>query len=365
MENKMKRWLILEDGTYFEGEGFGASNSVVGELVFTTSMTGYQETITDQSFNGQIITFTYPMVGNYGVNRDDYESIAPTCKGVVVKEHARLGSNWRNKMTLDEFLKRKGIPGIAGIDTRALTRKIRQHGTMKASIVDISDEFYHAYDQLKAAVLPTNQVAQVSTAKPYPSPGTGLNVVVVDFGLKHSIMRELSKRQCNLTVLPYNVTAKEILELSPDGVMLTNGPGDPKNVPEAIEMIQGIQGKVPIFGICLGHQLFSLANDADTFKMKFGHRGLNHPVKEIATGRIDFTSQNHGYAVDEKSIDPEKLMVTHIEINDGTIEGVRHRQFPAFSVQFHPDAAPGPHDALHLFDEFIEMMEAWKEQKNA
>ena len=269
-------------------------------------------------------------------------------------------------MTLDEFLKRKGIPGISGIDTRALTRKIRQHGTMKASIVDAADDFNHAYDQLKAAVLPTNQVAQVSTAKPYPSPGTGLNVVVIDFGLKHSIMREFSKRQCNLTVLPYNTTAKEILELSPDGVMLTNGPGDPKSVPEAIEMIQGIQGKVPIFGICLGHQLFSLANGADTFKMKFGHRGLNHPVREIATGRVDFTSQNHGYAVDDNTIDPEKLIVTHVEINDGTIEGVRHRHYPAFSVQFHPDAAPGPHDALYLFDEFIEMMEAWKEkQKNA
>ena len=362
----MKRWLILEDGTHFVGEGFGATNSVVGELVFTTSMTGYQETITDQSFNGQIITFTYPMVGNYGVNRDDYESIAPTCKGVVVKEHARRGSNCRNQMTLDEFLKRKGIPGISGIDTRALTRKIRQHGTMKASIVDAADDFNHAYDQLKAAVLPTNQVAQVSTAKPYPSPGTGLNVVVIDFGLKHSIMREFSKRQCNLTVLPYNTTAKEILELSPDGVMLTNGPGDPKSVPEAIEMIQGIQGKVPIFGICLGHQLFSLANGVDTFKMKFGHRGLNHPVREIATGRVDFTSQNHGYAVDANTIDPEKLIVTHVEINDGTIEGVRHRHYPAFSVQFHPDAAPGPHDALYLFDEFIEMMEAWKEkQKNA
>lgn len=362
----MKRWLILEDGTHFVGEGFGATNSVVGELVFTTSMTGYQETITDQSFNGQIITFTYPMVGNYGVNRDDYESIAHTCKGVVVKEHARRGSNWRNQMTLDEFLKRKGIPGISGIDTRALTRKIRQHGTMKASIVDAADDFNHAYDQLKAAVLPTNQVAQVSTAKPYPSPGTGLNVVVIDFGLKHSIMREFSKRQCNLTVLPYNTTAKEILELSPDGVMLTNGPGDPKSVPEAIDMIQGIQGKVPIFGICLGHQLFSLANGADTFKMKFGHRGLNHPVREIATGRVDFTSQNHGYAVDANTINPEKLIVTHVEINDGTIEGVRHRHYPAFSVQFHPDAAPGPHDALYLFDEFIEMMEAWKEkQKNA
>ena len=357
----MKRWLILEDGTYFEGEGFGAETNVFGEIVFTTSMTGYQETITDQSFNGQIITFTYPMVGNYGINRDDHESIAPTCKGVVVKEHARLASNWRNQMTLDEFLKRKGIPGIAGIDTRALTKKLRQHGTMKASIV-AEEDFTHAYDQLKAAVLPTNQVAQVSTAKPYPSPGTGHNVVVIDFGLKHSILRELSKRRCNLTVLPYDTNAKKILELSPDGVMLTNGPGDPKDVPEAIAMIREIQGKVPIFGICLGHQLFSLANGADTYKMKFGHRGLNHPVREIATGRIDFTSQNHGYAVAEESIDPNILMVTHIEVNDGTIEGVRHKNYPAFSVQFHPDAAPGPHDAVHLFDEFIDMMDTWKEQ---
>ena len=358
----MKRWLILEDGTYFEGEGFGASVNVFGEIVFTTSMTGYQEAITAQSFNGQIITFTYPMIGNYGVNRDDYESISPTCKGVVVKEHARLASNWRKQLTLDEFLKRKNIPGIAGIDTRALTRKIRQHGTMKASIVDAGDGFDHAFDQLKAAVLPTNQVAQVSTSKPYPSPGTGRNIVVIDFGLKHSILRELSRRNCNLTILPYNTTAQEILDLAPDGVMLTNGPGDPKSLPEAIKMIQGIQGKVPIFGICLGHQLFSLANGADTYKMKFGHRGLNHPVREIATGRIDFTSQNHGFAVDEASIDPEKLMVTHVEVNDGTIEGVRHRRYPAFSVQYHPDAAPGPHDAVHLFDEFLEMIDAWKEQ---
>lgn len=355
----MKRWLILEDGTYFEGEGFGAETNVYGEIVFTTSMTGYQETVTDQSFNGQIITFTYPMVGNYGVNRDDYESITPTCKGVVVKEYARRGSNWRNQLTFDEFLKRKGIPGIAGIDTRALTKKIRQHGTMKASIV-VEEDFTHAFDQLKAAVLPTNQVAQVSASKAYPSPGLGHNVVVIDFGLKHSILRELTRRQCNLTVLPYNTTAKEILELAPDGVMLTNGPGDPKDVPEAIAMIRAIQGKIPIFGICLGHQLFALANGADTYKMKFGHRGLNHPVREIATGRIDFTSQNHGYAVAEESINPERLLVTHVEVNDGTIEGIRHKLYPAFSVQFHPDAAPGPHDALHLFDEFIEMMEAYK-----
>ncbi|WP_313628131.1 carbamoyl phosphate synthase small subunit [Enterococcus italicus] len=359
----MKRWLILEDGTYFEGEGFGAPTNVFGEVVFTTSMTGYQETITDQSFNGQIITFTYPMVGNYGINRDDYESIVPTCKGVIVKEFARVPSNWRSQLTLDQFLKNKGIPGIAGIDTRALTKKIREVGTMKASIVDIGDQFEHAYDQLKAAVLPTNQVQQVSTSKAYPSPGTGHNVVIVDFGLKHSIMREFSKRSCNLTVLPYNATAEEILALAPDGVMLTNGPGDPKSLPEAVKMIQGIQGKLPIFGICLGHQLFALANGADTYKMKFGHRGLNHPVREIATGKIDFTSQNHGFAVSAESIDQEALMITHVEVNDETIEGIRHRKFPAFSVQFHPDAAPGPHDAVHLFDEFIELMEAWKEQK--
>ncbi len=358
----MERLLILEDGTVFKGKAFGANNNVFGEIVFTTSMTGYQETITDQSFNGQIITFTYPMVGNYGVNRDDYESIAPTCKGVVVKEHARVASNWRSQMTLDEFLKRKGIPGISGIDTRALTRKIRQVGTMKASIVDADDSFEHAYDQLKATVLATNQVQQVSTSKPYPSPGTGKNVAVIDFGLKHSILRELSKRNCNLTVLPYNTDAKTILSLAPDGVMLTNGPGDPKDVPEAIEMIREIQGKIPIFGICLGHQLFALANGADTYKMKFGHRGLNHPVREIATGRIDFTSQNHGYAVDEKTVDPDQLLITHVEVNDGTVEGIRHRHYPAFSVQFHPDAAPGPHDALHLFDEFMEMMDAGEEK---
>ncbi|EMF0058637.1 carbamoyl phosphate synthase small subunit [Enterococcus hirae 57-03-H11] len=358
----MERLLILEDGTVFKGKAFGANNNVFGEIVFTTSMTGYQETITDQSFNGQIITFTYPMVGNYGVNRDDYESIAPTCKGVVVKEHARVASNWRSQMTLDEFLKRKGIPGISGVDTRALTRKIRQVGTMKASIVDVGDSFEHAFDQLKATVLATNQVQQVSTSKPYPSPGTGKNVAVIDFGLKHSILRELSKRNCNLTVLPYNTDAKTILSLAPDGVMLTNGPGDPKDVPEAIEMIREIQGKIPIFGICLGHQLFALANGADTYKMKFGHRGLNHPVREIATGRIDFTSQNHGYAVDEKTVDPDQLLITHVEVNDGTVEGIRHRHYPAFSVQFHPDAAPGPHDALHLFDEFMEMMDAGEEK---
>ncbi|MCH4169157.1 MAG: carbamoyl phosphate synthase small subunit [Streptococcaceae bacterium] len=358
-----ERLLILEDGTIFKGKGFGADIDVFGEIVFNTGMTGYQESITDQSYNGQILTFTYPLIGNYGINRDDYESIAPTTKGVVVHEVARLSSNWRNQLSLDEFLSRKGIPGIEGIDTRKLTKIIRTNGTMKASIVSSADSVAHVQDQLRATVLPTNQVAQVSTKTPYPSPGVGRNVVVVDFGLKHSILRELSKRECNLTVMPYHTTAQEIIDLNPDGVMLTNGPGNPTDVPEAIEMIQGIQGKFPIFGICLGHQLFALANGAKTYKMKFGHRGFNHAVREIATGRIDFTSQNHGFAVDEESIDHKKLLVTHVEVNDGSVEGVRHRKFPAFTVQYHPDAAPGPHDAAHLFDEFMEMMDAFKATK--
>ncbi|MGY3750335.1 carbamoyl phosphate synthase small subunit [Vagococcus acidifermentans] len=360
----MKRLLILEDGSVFEGEGFGSSASTTGEVVFTTGMSGYQEVVTDQSFNGQIVLFTYPLIGNYGVNRDDYETISPTCKGVIVKEHARRPSNWRSQLSFDEFLKANNIPGISGIDTRKLTKKIREAGTIKGSIIDVVSDLKHEFDQLKATVLPKNQVQQVSVEKPYVIPGMGRSVAVLDFGLKHSILRELVKRQCSVTVLPYNTTAETILSLSPDGVMLSNGPGDPNNVPEAIEMIQGIQGKVPIFGICLGHQLLAMANGAESYKMTFGHRGSNHPVREIATGRIDFTSQNHGYAIDEKSIDPERMMVTHVEINDGSVEGIRHKQHPSFSVQFHPDAAPGPHDAVHLFDEFMELMDTWKEQVN-
>lgn len=354
-----KRLLILEDGTIFEGQAFGADVDVTGEIVFNTGMTGYQESITDQSYNGQILTFTYPLVGNYGVNRDDYESISPTCKGVVVSEAARRANNWRNQMTLDEFLKAKRIAGISGIDTRALTKIIRQHGTMRATLANQGDSVDHLADQLRATVLPTNNVEQVSTKTAYPAPGIGKNIVLVDFGLKHSILRELSKRNCNITVVPYNTTAEEILTLNPDGVMLSNGPGNPDDVPEALDMIRGVQGRIPIFGICMGHQLFAKANGAETFKMKFGHRGFNHAVREIATGRIDFTSQNHGFAVSRENM-PEDLMITHEEINDKSVEGIRHRRFPAFSVQFHPDAAPGPHDASYLFDEFLEMIDAFK-----
>ena len=353
----VKRLLILENGMIFEGEAFGADLLVTGEIVFNTGMTGYQESITDQSYNGQILTFTYPLVGNYGVNRDDYESILPTCKGVVVYEYARRASNWRQQLSLDEFLKIKKIPGISGIDTRALTRIIRQHGTMRATIANANGSIERLQDQLQSIVLPTDNIKQVSTKQSYPAPGTGRNVVLVDFGLKHSILRELAKRNCSVTVVPYNTSAEEILQLNPDGVMLSNGPGNPEDVPEALDMIRGVQGKIPIFGICMGHQLFSMANGAKTHKMKFGHRGFNHSVREIATGRVDFTSQNHGYAVSRDGL-PECLIVTHEEINDKSVEGVRHRDYPAFSVQFHPDAAPGPHDADYLFDEFMEMMDA-------
>ncbi|ARC47524.2 carbamoyl-phosphate synthase small subunit [Streptococcus gordonii] len=353
----VKRLLILENGMIFEGEAFGADLLVTGEIVFNTGMTGYQESITDQSYNGQILTFTYPLVGNYGVNRDDYESILPTCKGVVVYEYARRASNWRQQLSLDEFLKIKKIPGISGIDTRALTKIIRQHGTMRAIIANANGSIERLQDQLQSIVLPTDNIKQVSTKQSYPAPGTGRNVVLVDFGLKHSILRELAKRNCSVTVVPYNTSAEEILQLNPDGVMLSNGPGNPEDVPEALDMIRGIQGKIPIFGICMGHQLFSMANGAKTHKMKFGHRGFNHAVREIATGRVDFTSQNHGYAVSREDL-PECLIVTHEEINDKSVEGVRHRDYPAFSVQFHPDAAPGPHDADYLFDEFMEMMDA-------
>lgn len=359
-----KRLLILEDGTVFEGKAFGADIDVTGELVFNTGMTGYQESITDQSYNGQILTFTYPLIGNYGVNRDDYESIAPTCKGVVVSEVARRASNWRHQMTLDEFLRAKKIPGISGIDTRALTKIIRQYGTMRATLADAGDTVEHLTDQLRATVLPTNNIQQVSTKTAYPAPGIGKNIVLVDFGLKHSILREFSKRDCNVTVVPFTTTADEILHLNPDGVMLSNGPGNPDDVPEVLDMIRGVQGKIPIFGICMGHQLFAKANGAKTYKMKFGHRGFNHAVREIATGRVDFTSQNHGFAVSREDF-PEDLMITHEEINDKSVEGVRHRDFPAFSVQFHPDAAPGPHDASYLFDEFLEMIDAFQlEQAN-
>ncbi|KPB04298.1 carbamoyl phosphate synthase small subunit [Sutcliffiella horikoshii] len=359
----MNRQLILEDGTFFVGKAFGSLKDSIGEVVFNTGMTGYQEILSDPSYCGQLVTLTYPLVGNYGVNRDDFESIHPAIHGFIVKEVSDYPSNFRNQWTLDEFFKAKDIPGIAGIDTRKLTRIIRQHGTLKGALCGLDVDREEVIQQLKTTTLATNQVHQVSTKTAYPSPGRGYRVVLVDFGMKHGILRELNKRGCDVVVVPYNITAEEIMQLSPDGVMLSNGPGDPKDVPEAITMIQGLLGKVPVFGICLGHQLFALACGADTEKMKFGHRGSNHPVKDLKTGKVALTSQNHGYTVTEESLGNTRLEVTHIALNDGTVEGVKHKDYPVFTVQYHPEASPGPEDANYLFDQFMELIKEAKKEE--
>lgn len=359
----MKRQLILEDGTIFIGEAFGGESDKIGEVVFNTGMTGYQEILSDPSYCGQIVTMTYPLIGNYGINRDDFESISPSLNGIIVKEVADFPSNWRSDFSLDEYLKIKNIPGIAGIDTRKLTRLIRDKGTVKGVICSIHKDPEMMLHQLKATVLPRNQVQKVSTKTAYPSPGRGPRVVLVDFGMKHGILRELNNRGCDVIVVPYKSTYEEIMNLRPDGIMLSNGPGDPENVPEAIEMIRNAIGKVPIFGICLGHQLFALACHAKTEKMKFGHRGSNHPVKDLATGKISITSQNHGYTVCPESVLNTELEITHVALNDGTVEGLRHKYHDVFTVQYHPEASPGPEDASYLFDEFLAMIERSKQKE--
>ncbi|MCA1030004.1 carbamoyl phosphate synthase small subunit [Bacillus timonensis] len=358
----MKRQLILEEGTVLVGKAFGSDEETVGEVVFNTGMTGYQEILSDPSYCGQIVTLTYPLIGNYGINRDDFESINPAIQGFIVKEICEYPSNFRNEHSLDEFFKAKNIPGISGVDTRKLTRIIRQHGTLKGAICSMNVNVDEVLARLRDNELPRNQVKTVSTKSAYPSPGRGHRVVLVDYGMKHGILRELNNRNCDVIVVPYNVTAEEIISHSPDGIMLSNGPGDPKDVPEAIAMINGILGKVPMFGICLGHQLFALACGAETEKMKFGHRGSNHPVKHLETGKVAITSQNHGYTVNENSIENTELEVTHIALNDGTVEGLKHKKFPAFTVQYHPEASPGPEDANYLFDQFLSMIESSKKE---
>lgn len=355
MSNKAR--LVLEDGTVFIGKSFGATGESFGEVVFNTGITGYQEVLSDPSYCGQIVTMTYPLIGNYGINRDDFESIRPYIHGFVVREHCEMPSNWRNEQTIDSLLKEYNIPGISDVDTRKLTRIIRNHGTLKG-IITTSDEPVEAILEKLQAPLMIDQVSRVSTKSMFVIPGQGPRVVLVDFGSKHGILRELNKRNCDVIVVPYNVTAEEIRRIRPDGVLLSNGPGDPKDVPEAIEMIKEIIGEYPIFGICLGHQLFALASGADTTKLKFGHRGSNHPVKELETGRTFITSQNHGYAVTLESVANTDLQISHVALNDGSIEGLVHKNHPAFSVQYHPEAAPGPFDSGYLFDRFIKEVEA-------
>ncbi|WP_085992451.1 carbamoyl phosphate synthase small subunit [Oceanobacillus senegalensis] len=351
-----KRQLVLEDGTVFIGESFGSERSQSGEIVFNTGMTGYQEVITNPSNCGQIVTMTYPLIGNYGINRDDFETVTPFIHGLVAKEVSSQPSNFRSEESLDHYLKVHDIPGISGIDTRKLTKIIRNNGTMKAMITDVNQTAENVVVKLQATVFPTDQVKRTSTIKPYVVPGRGMRIVMVDFGAKHGILRELTKRDCHITVVPYNYSAENILRLKPDGIMLTNGPGNPKDVPEAIEMIKQISGNIPIFGISLGHQLLALANGADTEKLKFGHRGAGHPVKDLMLNKTFLTAQNHSYVVRKESLKGTGLELTQVALNDNTVEGVRHSKYPAFSVQYHPEASPGPEDTNYLFNEFLNMM---------
>ena len=357
---KMKKKLILESGEVFHGTGFGAEQDTAGEVVFNTGMTGYQELISDPSYCGQIVCMTYPLIGNYGINRDDYESIEPAIKGLIVKELCDLPSNFRTQITLDELFQKKNLSGISGIDTRRLTRILRNKGVEKGKIVNADADEKAVIEELKATQFPTNQVEQVSTKTSYASPGRGFKVVLVDFGSKLGIIRELSQRNCDIIVVSHDTTAEEILLMDPDGIMLSNGPGDPEDNAEALVMIQKLLGKVPIFGICLGHQLIGLACGAKTYKLKFGHRGGNHPVLDLEKNIVAITSQNHGYAIDQESLKNTDLVETHIALNDRTNEGVKHKIHPCFSVQYHPEASPGPEDANYLFDDFIELMEDFK-----
>ncbi|SFS50410.1 glutamine-hydrolyzing carbamoyl-phosphate synthase small subunit [Marininema halotolerans] len=352
----MRAKLLLEDGTTFEGDSYGAEGEQVGEVVFNTGMTGYQEVLTDPSYCGQIVTMTYPLIGNYGLNRHDLESRSPFVHGFITREEAQVPSHWRSEQSISHWLKEYGILGISGIDTRMLTKKLRIHGTMKGLLSTANEPWEALAERLGAAELMHDQVARVSTKNIHVSPNYGPRVVLMDFGAKYGQQRELTKRGCDVVVVPWNTSAEEVHRLRPDGVFLSNGPGDPKDIPTAIQTVERLLGHYPLFGICLGHQLFALACGADTEKMKFGHRGSNQPVKELATGRTAITSQNHGYTVRIDSLTNTPLELTHVALNDGTCEGLAHKEYAAFSVQYHPEAAPGPHDSSYLFDQFVEML---------
>lgn len=358
-ENNKKASLILADGTVFEGRSFGAEGKVIGEIVFTTAMTGYQETLTDPSYCGQIVTQTFPLIGNYGVNKIDPESNGSVVSGYIVREHCEDPSNFRCEGDLDSYLKGMGIIGIYDIDTRHLTKIIRESGVMNGAIVCGEYDKDALLEEIRAykvgEVVPKVSVKEKEF---YTAENAKYNVVLMDYGYKFNIRRELVKRGCNVTVMPYNSTAEEIKALDPDGIMLSNGPGDPAdNVVSINTLRELIPAQIPTFGICLGHQLLALANGARTEKLKYGHRGGNQPVKDLDIDRTFITSQNHGYAVVSDSVPAEAGVVSHINGNDGTCEGVRYTNAPAFTVQFHPEACGGPKDTAYLFDRFIKLME--------
>ena len=354
----MKAYLILEDGTVFSGTSIGSEREVISEFVFNTSMTGYLEVLTDPSYAGQAVVMTYPLIGNYGICREDMESGRPWPDGYIVRELSRIPSNFRSEDTIQHFLKEYDIPGISGIDTRALTKILREKGTMNGMITtkeyaDLSEPIRRMKEyQVKGVVLKT------TTKEKYVLPGEGKRVALMDYGAKKNIARSLNARGCQVTVYPADTPAETVLADRPDGIMLSNGPGDPKENTAIIEEIKKLYASdVPIFAICLGHQLMALANGMDTYKLKYGHRGGNHPVKDLETGRVYISSQNHGYVVDMDTVKPEVAVPAFVNVNDGTNEGLRYVGKNIFTVQYHPEASPGPKDSAYLFDRFLKMME--------
>jgi len=373
----MKALLALEDGFVLEGRAFAGFGEAQGEVVFNTSMSGYQEVLTDPSYKGQIVTMTYPLIGNYGVNEEDYESTHPWVEGFVVREYSEFPSNWRSKATLREFLERYNVLGIEDIDTRALTKHIREAGAMKGiiSTVDLDPDRLVQRAKKSPGLVGRDLVKEVTCKKRYtfhPSLSTchSYKVVVIDFGVKQNILHLLAQEGCQLEIVPASTSAEDILKLDPDGILLSNGPGDPAGVPYAVEEVKKLIGKKPIFGICFGHQILGRAFGLDTYKLKFGHRGANQPVKDLKTGKVEITAQNHGFCVrlDNSQLSTSHLsrltshvsrdlVPTHINLNDGTLEGMEHKELPIFSVQYHPESSPGPHDSRYLFKRFIRMME--------
>ena len=377
----MRALLALEDGRFFEGESFGATGTLVGEICFNTAMTGYQEVLTDPSYRGQIVAMTYPLIGNYGTNSIDQESRSPHVRGFVIEELTEIPSSWRSEMSLDEYLQKWQIPAVQGIDTRALTRHLRTRGAMKACLTTeaISPEEATQRAIEGEGVIGMDYVREVSTPKIYqwdPNdklstpwsitaenggskralPPIRFRIVAYDYGIKENILRLLRQKGFDVTVVPASTTADEVLALNPDGIFLSNGPGDPAALPYAHEAVRDLMGKRPIFGVCLGHQVLGFAFGGSTFKLKFGHRGANQPVKDLRSGKVAITAQNHGFAVDPDSL-PSNVEVTHVNLNDGTVEGMRHKELPIFSVQYHPEAAPGPHDAAYFFSQFTDLIE--------
>ncbi len=365
--------LALADGRVFRGEACGASGEGAGEVVFNTAMTGYQEILTDPSYRGQIVCMTYPLIGNYGINPEDMESRRPWLNGFIVKEACPFPSNWRGRRTLDDYMKEHGIVGIQGIDTRALTRHLRDHGAQTGIISTTEADPSRLVERARGVpgLVGRDLVREVTVTEPQgwsqgewdlkrgylPPPEPRFRVVAFDSGIKQNILRCLAGLGCAVEILPAGTPAAAVLERKPDGVFLSNGPGDPEAVPYLIETVRELIGQTPIFGICLGNQILGLAFGGSTYKLKFGHHGANHPVRDLLTGRVEITAQNHGFAVDPKSVAKAGLVETHVNLNDGTSEGMRHRELPVFSVQYHPEASPGPHDAHYLFTRFVEMME--------